>query len=47
MIENNDKLEIGGEVFNSRLFLGTGKFESGKTLHDAVLASGSQWLQLQ
>jgi thiazole synthase len=42
MIENNDKLEIGGEVFNSRLFLGTGKFESGKTLHDAVLASGSE-----
>ena len=39
---NTDELEIAGENFGSRLFLGTGKFESGDILRDAVLASKSE-----
>ena len=39
---NTDQLEIAGENFGSRLFLGTGKFESGDILRDAVLASKSE-----
>ncbi len=42
MNEQNDILEIGGENFQSRLFLGTGKFESGEILQKSVLESGSQ-----
>jgi thiazole synthase len=37
-----NKLEIAGEVFESRLFVGTGKFESGELLKKSVNASGSQ-----
>lgn len=36
------KLVIAGREFNSRLFIGTGKFGSGKALADAIQASGSE-----
>jgi len=36
------KLIIAGKEFQSRLFLGTGKFGSPKLMEDAVLASGSE-----
>lgn len=36
------KLKIAGKEFQSRLFLGTGKFGSPKLMEDAVLASGSE-----
>ncbi len=35
-------LKMAGEQFNSRLFLGTGKFSSGEQLRDAVLAAGTE-----
>lgn len=35
-------LNIAGKEFNSRLFLGTGKFGSSKQMEEAVLASGSE-----
>ncbi|OFX51931.1 MAG: thiazole synthase [Bacteroidetes bacterium GWB2_41_8] len=35
-------LKIAGKEFQSRLFLGTGKFGSPKLMEDAVLASGSE-----
>ncbi|MFQ3576062.1 MAG: thiazole synthase [Cytophagales bacterium] len=35
-------LKIGDKEFNSRLFLGTGKFSSGDDMRKAVLASGTQ-----
>ena len=37
-----DDLEIAGEKFQSRLFVGTGKFESGAVLKKSVDKSGSQ-----
>ena len=36
------KLIIANKEFNSRLFLGTGKFGSAKQMEEAVLASGSE-----
>lgn len=36
------KLIIAGKEFQSRLFLGTGKFGSAKLMGEAVLASGSE-----
>ncbi len=35
-------LEIGGRVFTSRLFMGTGKFRSNEEMARAVKASGTQ-----
>jgi len=35
-------LEIGGRVFASRLFIGTGKFSSAEVMADAINASGSE-----
>lgn len=35
-------LEIAGKRFNSRLFLGTGKFSSPQVMREAVIASGSE-----
>ena len=35
-------LKVGGEEFNSRLFLGTGKFSDTKTMIEAVKASGTE-----
>ena len=37
-----DKLTIGGHEFTSRLFVGTGKFSSNKTMEEAIKASGSE-----
>lgn len=42
----NDKLTIGGKEFDSRLFLGTGKFSSNKLMSDAITASGTQMVTL-
>ncbi len=36
------KIKIADKEFNSRLFLGTGKFGSSKQMEEAVLASGSE-----
>lgn len=37
-----DKLIIGGREFDSRLFVGTGKFSSNQLMQEAINASGSQ-----
>lgn len=36
------KLIIAGKEFNSRLFLGTGKFSSNSIMEQAIIASGSE-----
>lgn len=36
------KLKIAGQEFNSRLFLGTGKFSSNQLMEQALIASGSE-----
>lgn len=38
----NDSLILGGREFNSRLFVGTGKFSSNQIMLDSVKASGSE-----
>lgn len=35
-------LKIGNTTFNSRLFVGTGKFGSSQVMEEAILASGSE-----
>ena len=40
----NDNLIIGGREFESRLFVGTGKFSSPDLMQQAVLASKSQMI---
>ncbi|WP_066632157.1 thiazole synthase [Labilibacter marinus] len=37
-----DKLTIADKTFNSRLFLGTGKFSSNQLMQDSIVASGSE-----
>ena len=37
-----EKFSLGGKLFNSRLFLGTGKFSSPEIMREAVIASGSE-----
>lgn len=37
-----EKLIIGGKEFNSRLFVGTGKFSSNKCMAEAIKVSGSE-----
>lgn len=37
-----DRLTIGRHEFTSRLFVGTGKFSSSKTMEEAIRASGSE-----
>ena len=37
-----DKLVIAGREFDSRLFLGTGKFNNNKVMAEAIAASGTQ-----
>lgn len=37
-----EKLVIAGREFNSRLFLGTGKFSSNETMEQSLLASGTE-----
>ncbi|MGM0519147.1 MAG: thiazole synthase [Campylobacterota bacterium] len=39
---NNDILKIGKYEFNSRLIVGSGKYDSFQTTKDATLASGSE-----
>jgi thiazole synthase len=41
-VSANDPLEIAGRTFSSRLFLGTGKFPSNQSLHDAIVASDTE-----
>ena len=36
------KLIIAGKEFNSRLFLGTGKFNSNTLMEEAIKASGTE-----
>ncbi len=38
----NDELVIAGEIFSSRLFLGTGKYPDGETMTAALEASGTE-----
>lgn len=37
-----DILTLGGRQFNSRLFVGTGKFPSNQSMLDAIVASGTE-----
>ena len=37
-----EKLIIAGREFNSRLFLGTGKFNSNEQMEQSILASGTE-----
>ena len=37
-----EKLVIAGREFNSRLFLGTGKFNSNEVMEQAILVSGTE-----
>ena len=37
-----EKLVIAGREFNSRLFLGTGKFRSNEQMKQAILASETE-----
>ncbi|MCP9612020.1 thiazole synthase [Coprobacter tertius] len=37
-----EKLIIGGREFDSRLFIGTGKFSSNEQMEKAIIASGSE-----
>lgn len=39
-----EKLIIAGKEFSSRLFLGTGKFNSNQIMEEAILASGSEMI---
>ena len=39
-----DKLTIGNREFNSRLFVGTGKFSSNQLMLDAIIASESEMI---
>lgn len=40
----NDILKIGDRDFTSRLFVGTGKFQSSAVMQEAIIASGSQMI---
>jgi thiazole synthase len=42
MINYMQNLSIADKIFESRLFLGTGKFGSNKEMEQAILASGSE-----
>ena len=41
-----DKLIIGGREFSSRLFVGTCKFASNESMHNALVASGSEMVAM-
>ena len=41
-----DKLVIAGKEFNSRLFVGTGKFSSYGLMKEAIEASGTEMVTL-
>ena len=40
-----EKLIIAGREFDSRLFLGTGKFNSNQQMEEAILASGTEMVE--
>ena len=40
--KNTDNLIIAGRTFNSRLFVGTGKFSSSAVMDRAIIASGTE-----
>ncbi|TKG94021.1 thiazole synthase [Puteibacter caeruleilacunae] len=40
------KLNLADKTFNSRLFLGTGKFSSNQLMEEAIIASGSEMVTL-
>lgn len=40
----NDRLIIGGREFDSRLFVGTGKFSSNELMLESIMASGSEMI---
>tara|TARA_R100000027_G_scaffold22794_1_gene16525 strand:+ start:3836 stop:4612 length:777 start_codon:yes stop_codon:yes gene_type:complete len=40
------KLTIAGQQFDSRLFVGTGKYSSGELMRDSIAASGSQLITM-
>lgn len=40
--EINNKLVIGGKEFNSRLFLGTGKFASNEIMKQSIISSATE-----
>ncbi len=42
----SDKLILGGREFESRLFVGTGKFSSNTVMREAILASGTQMVTM-
>ena len=42
LISAKEKIVIAGREFNSRLFLGTGKFNSNEVMEQAILASGTE-----
>lgn len=42
MEKNKDKLVIGGNEFNSRLMIGTGKYENYQIMRQALEASGAE-----
>lgn len=42
VINKNDKIKIGDKEFNSRLFLGTGKFSSNQEMENAIFASETE-----
>ena len=42
MTKKKDFLQLGGESFSSRLFVGTGKFSSGQMLSKVVGSSGTE-----
>ena len=42
MGQTPDSLVVGGKTFNSRVFIGTGKFSSGSALSDVIKASGTE-----
>ncbi|MDE6134538.1 MAG: thiazole synthase, partial [Muribaculaceae bacterium] len=41
-----DTLVIGGHQFNSRLFVGTGKFRSNSQMASAIEASGTEMVTM-
>jgi thiazole synthase len=42
MTEGKNMLQLGGETFSSRLFVGTGKFSSGDMLTQVVKSTGTE-----
>tara|TARA_B100001093_G_scaffold482683_1_gene514546 strand:+ start:1157 stop:1957 length:801 start_codon:yes stop_codon:yes gene_type:complete len=46
MKTQNDPLNLGGELFDSRLFIGTGKFSSGEKMVEAVRESCTEMVTI-